>query len=101
MLEGLTGDGYALDLEKLRWYATRLSRVIEQQEQRPEGTRTMEAYEMLGRKVLELERLNANYDQLLQVMNWIACGEVDASRVSVDLGARTWTLAPKIIEVAA
>ena len=50
----------------------------------------MDPFELLGRKVAELEQLNANYDQLLCVLGRVAKGEIPTACVSVDLAARTW-----------
>lgn len=44
----------------------------------------------LGRKALELEQLNANYDELLMLLGRVASGEIKPENVRVDLKARSW-----------
>lgn len=48
----------------------------------------------LGRKQIELEKLQLEYDRLLTLASWMASGEVLPSRVQVDLKTRTWRLEP-------
>ena len=91
MLEGLTAENHVLDLDKLHAYAKRLAKVIEIQEARPKDDQ-MNLHEILGRKQAELENLNVEYDRVLQLLAWLASGEVDSSRVTVDLKSRTWSL---------
>ena len=52
-----------------------------------------EMFASIGRKQVELDTLNANYDQLLAVLAQVASGQVIPARVSVDLQARTWAVA--------
>ena len=51
-----------------------------------------QALAALGRKQLELDNLNANYNHLLALVQWLATGEVAPERVHVDLATRTWKL---------
>ena len=50
-------------------------------------------FEMLGRKQVELEQLNENYDAVLQLLAQVVSGEVDRRRVLVNLTERTWARA--------
>lgn len=50
---------------------------------------------IIGRKQVELETLHLEYNRLLAVLGQVASGEVERERVSVDLDARTWTVAPQ------
>lgn len=54
-----------------------------------------EVYASLGRKQIELDALNVQYDNLLAVFAKVGNGEIDAKRVSVDLAARSWHLIPE------
>lgn len=54
-----------------------------------------EAYAALGRKAVELENLNLEYNRLLVVLSQVASGEIEKDRVSVDLAARSWKVEPK------
>ena len=53
-----------------------------------------QALAALGRKQLELDQLNTNYNHLLVLVQWLATGEVSPERVHVDLATRTWKLDP-------
>lgn len=58
----------------------------------------------LGRKALELEQLNANYDELLMLLGRVASGEIKPENVRVDLKARSWAFdipAPPAAETVA
>lgn len=48
----------------------------------------------LGRKQLELDAMHVEYTKLLKMLALVVAGEVEASRVSVDLAARRWSCAP-------
>ena len=48
------------------------------------------AYEALGRKALELDTLNANYDALLVLLDSVAGGLIKPEWLRVDLKTRTW-----------
>lgn len=50
---------------------------------------------MIGRKQVELENLNLEYDRLLAVLSQVTSGEIEKDRVSVDLTARSWKVEPK------
>lgn len=49
-------------------------------------------YATLGRKTLELEQLNAEYDRLLAVLAMVVTGEMPVQRVRVDLEGRCWEI---------
>ena len=50
---------------------------------------------IIGRKQVELENLNLEYNRLLMVLGQVVSGEVEKDRVSVDLAARSWKVEPK------
>ena len=50
------------------------------------------AYEILGRKQIELDHLNSEYDRLLTVLHLVSVGEIDRNRVSVDVEKRRWSV---------
>ena len=50
---------------------------------------------MIGRKQVELENLNLEYNRLLAVLSQVTSGEIEKDRVSVDLTARSWKVEPK------
>ena len=56
-----------------------------------------QALAALGRKQLELEQLNRNYDQLLALLGNVAAGEIDPSRVTVNREARTWAVTEAVL----
>ena len=49
-------------------------------------------YATLGRKTLELEQLNTEYDRLLTVLAMVVTGEMPAQRVRVDIEGRCWEI---------
>lgn len=51
-------------------------------------------YAKIGRQQVLLEAQDAAYGQLLGVLAGVVSGQVDPSRVLVNLTARTWALAP-------
>jgi len=51
-------------------------------------------YTIIGRKQVELDALHAEYNNLLAVLGEVATGAIEPSRVRVNRGARTWTVAP-------
>ncbi len=50
-------------------------------------------YELLGRKQAQLENQDAEYGKLLTLLAGVIGGEIDPSRVLVNLTDRTWQLA--------
>lgn len=52
-----------------------------------------ECFAAIGRKQVELDSLNTEYDRLLEVLKQVASGQIDPGRVSVDTAARTWAVA--------
>jgi hypothetical protein len=94
-LESLTANGIRLDQEALKDYAARLVDVSERQGTLQETIMEEQLAAALGRKHLELEQLNRNYDQLLVLLANVVSGEIGPARVTVDLAARTWALAEK------
>lgn len=57
-------------------------------------------YAALGRKQDALDNLNDEYNRLLAVLGQVASGEIAPTRVSVDLAARSWAVAPLVEEHA-
>lgn len=52
---------------------------------------------IIGRKQVELENLNLEYNRLLLVLSQVASGEIEKDRVSVDLKGRSWKVEPEVI----
>ena len=61
----------------------------------------IEMYAMYGRKQAELDALNEQYNLLLGIFSKVASGEITLDRVSVDLGARSWSVTPAAPEPVA
>lgn len=51
-----------------------------------------EHFEAIGRKQMELDRLNIEYSKLLIVLSQVVSGEVTIDRVTVDLPTRSWSV---------
>jgi hypothetical protein len=51
-------------------------------------------YELLGRKQQVIEEQDAAYSALLGLLAGVVGGEVARERVTVNLTARTWAMAP-------
>ena len=51
-----------------------------------------ELYASLGRKTVELENLNKQYDTLLLLLGKVVSGEIDKANVTVNLEGRSWAL---------
>lgn len=51
-----------------------------------------EMFSAIGKKQVELDNLNAEYDRLLAVLAQVALAQISIDRVTVDLAARTWTV---------
>lgn len=51
-----------------------------------------DAYAALGRKQLELENLNAEYDRVLLLLSQVVSGQTAKEAVTIDLTGRKWTL---------
>lgn len=51
-----------------------------------------EMFSAIGKKQVELDNLNAEYDRLLAVLAQVALTQISIDRVTVDLAARTWTV---------
>lgn len=49
-------------------------------------------YATLGRKQAELEAMHTEYDRLLLLMEKVLSGEIEKSKVSVDLEKRSWSI---------
>lgn len=54
--------------------------------------KTMNAEEIVGRKQVELENLNVEYNNLLVVLHKVVNGELDSENVTVDLEKRSWAI---------
>lgn len=52
---------------------------------------------IIGRKQVELDTLNVEYNRVLAVLGHVVSGEVARDRVSVDLAARSWKVEPEVI----
>ena len=55
-------------------------------------------YAALGRKQFDLEQLHGEYDRLLRLLGEIVTGQIDATRVHVDLDRRQWGLLPPLAD---
>jgi len=51
-----------------------------------------EMYALVGRKQTEFDNLNIEYNRLLSVLHEVALGQIQPSRLSVDLQARSWAV---------
>lgn len=51
--------------------------------------------ETIGRKQLQLETQDAAYNELMNLFAGVLTGQIDSSRVLINLSDRTWTLAPE------
>jgi len=52
-------------------------------------------FESLGRKQAQLEAQDAAYTDLLRILARVQSGDITPDRLSVDLAARRWTVAPE------
>lgn len=59
-----------------------------------------ELYAAVGRKQLELDALNAEYDRLLMALSAVANGAIAPADVSVDLKGRSWAIKQEAALVA-
>lgn len=50
-------------------------------------------HEIIGRQQVGLENLSVAYDTLLNVLSQVVTGQVDCSRVTVDIPNRSWAIA--------
>lgn len=58
-----------------------------------------ELYASLGRKTVELENLNKQYDTLLLLLGKVVSGEIDKANVTVNLEGRSWALTqPQVLQ---
>lgn len=48
----------------------------------------------VGRKQVELDKLNVEYTNLLAALDRVVKGEVHPSTVKVDMAARSWQIGP-------
>lgn len=55
-----------------------------------------ELNEIIGRKQVELEKLNTEYDRVLLLLSKVLSGEISTTEVSVDLKSRSWTYDPNV-----
>lgn len=49
---------------------------------------------IIGRKQVELENLNTEYDRVLLLLSKVVSGEIASADVAVDLAARSWSYNP-------
>ncbi len=49
-------------------------------------------FAIYGRKQVELDNLNEQYDKLLSVLAKVVVGEINIAQVAVDLTARSWAV---------
>lgn len=54
-----------------------------------------QVFEKFGRMQFEIDRLNAAYDHIAKALADVVAGELDPSRVLVNLTDRTYTIAPE------
>lgn len=54
-------------------------------------------FELLGRKQAQLETLDAEYTQLLLLLDKVLKGEIAADQVKVDMEIRRWVITPKVV----
>ena len=52
----------------------------------------MQMFALYGRKQLELDNLNDQYDRLLTVLSGVVSGEISSDLVTFDLQARKWAV---------
>lgn len=52
-------------------------------------------YEIIGRQVIELNRITNNYNSLLSVLNNVVNGSIDIDRVTVDVERGSVTIEPE------
>lgn len=56
-------------------------------------------YAKIGRQQVELENMHAQYNSLLNALEQVGSGAISPERVSVDLKARSWMIAPDGLKV--
>ena len=61
----------------------------------PEGYKMNEAelFAVIGRKQMDFDNLNVEYDRLLSLLDQVISGQIQAQSVTVDIAARKWTIA--------